>query len=1292
MTDVASIGVEVHTTNGDRATRQLDDFASATDRAEKGSKGATSAASMYSKELATLLRSIDRTLITLTALNRAQSGVTQQALKNAEAQIRQARAMDASADAAEQLAREQAAAAAATAKAGKSAQVAAVHFDTLFDMYDRDFHAHYVAGMNKVEEVNKKVDKTNKYVTQSALNLSRQFADVGVTAAMGMSPLLILVQQGPQIADALITAKTQGVSFGEAFKHIRGSVAPLIPLFVTIAAILGTLAAAFGLFERSIDKMTKRQTTWGDTFQATLNVIGRNIMSGPLGTGIRWLGKTWDMLLDAMVNGVTDAWDRITGFWGAAIEILIKHWRNFPQALQAIMIGAVNQTIQTVEGMINAVAHGINRFTSVFGIEAIKDVEIPRIKQANNEIAADFEKTLQRRIAASKEARERFGKDIAKEADKLAAAREKGKKGAAQEKKDLKEINEAAIAAAKAYQELTDEVFAFTDAMRGDLQDSGMTQFQKVQRDIMRGLSALKLWEQGLLTIRGIEARMNAEVLLEQAEAIQLVNVELENTPDKWNDATKGLQEFESEAERLAALFNEIKSTWDDIFDAIANRDWVSAFAGLQKALRDLSTAMKSGTATDKVTAVAAVGQAVGSAVGGRTGRVIGGAASGAALGFQVAGPWGALAGGILGGISGLLGKSEKAKRREAEAQKALERAAEIAAQRLEMEAELLGLQGKATESLAASRKRELESMDLSLRSLQEQIYQERDAAEMRQLNIDLMRALGREQEALTMSRNEELRAIVDVQKPIKQAIWAIEDLNDALAKLDAKAQQTADIQASILRAKGDEAGALAIERERELAAMDESLRPLQRQAWAFIDAQNAVQAAQKAFDDAVTEAERAAERARDDYQRAIDAAQDAVDKAKDNLRTALDAQRAVFEETIQNLSALKDALTEFDKELQFNTAMNNQGPIEQYRLLRREFDRLNALDVKDPDRRANLQEVGQAFLEASKEASATSSDYNADLQAVRRAIAATMTGIDQGISEAQAQIEALEAIAAAQGLTTESVLSVEEAVKALEAANKSYAEIQAAANQTLQDELKTQQDGIDLLGKALIAAQENARTTYEAVQLTLGEVLKQQEASRAEIMAALAAAQAAAEAALAAAKAQAASAPAVFDPNGYLAKNPDIGAEYARHTSNADRAYLASLGIYNVQGFAQWHWNTQGQSEGRTFASGGAFNQGIVHRPTMFNMGLMGEAGPEAIMPLTNINGVLGVRAANDNSELSGALHAMVDRLDQTYRLMQAMAASLGRIEVILDEYNRFGLYVRGEAPGEPVETQEAA
>jgi len=54
---------------------------------------------------------------------------------------------------------------------------------------------------------------SSKALTQATLNMTRQFADVGVTAAMGMNPLMIMIQQGPQIADAFQMAAAQGLGF-----------------------------------------------------------------------------------------------------------------------------------------------------------------------------------------------------------------------------------------------------------------------------------------------------------------------------------------------------------------------------------------------------------------------------------------------------------------------------------------------------------------------------------------------------------------------------------------------------------------------------------------------------------------------------------------------------------------------------------------------------------------------------------------------------------------------------------------------------------------------------------------------------------------------------------------------------------------------------------------------------------------------------------------------------------------------------------------------------------------------
>lgn len=63
-----------------------------------------------------------------------------------------------------------------------------------------------------------------------------------------------------------------------------------------------------------------------------------------------------------------------------------------------------------------------------------------------------------------------------------------------------------------------------------------------------------------------------------------------------------------------------------------------------------------------------------------------------------------------------------------------------------------------------------------------------------------------------------------------------------------------------------------------------------------------------------------------------------------------------------------------------------------------------------------------------------------------------------------------------------------------------------------------------------------------------------------------------------------------------------------------------------------------------RKFATGGAFmGGGVVHRPTYFDIGQMGEAGTEGILPLSNINGKLGVSASGMGT---GAIVAAIEAL----------------------------------------------
>ncbi|WIX31253.1 phage tail tape measure protein [Salinicola sp. JS01] len=132
-------------------------------------------------------------------------------------------------------------------------------------------------------------------------------------------------------------------------------------------------------------------------------------------------------------------------------------------------------------------------------------------------------------------------------------------------------------------------------------------------------------------------------------------------------------------------------------------------------------------------------------------------------------------------------------------------------------------------------------------------------------------------------------------------------------------------------------------------------------------------------------------------------------------------------------------------------------------------------------------------------------------------------------------------------------------------------------------------------------------------------------------------------------------------------------------------------------------HWLRYGRAEGvAAYAQGGAFTNGIVQEPTYFDTGLMGEAGPEAIMPLTRTaDGSLGVRSLpsqpmpfidagpsttvdlrpvvaelqalrQDNVELRARLDALVETSSDTAVHTRATAAHSKRTAENVAEGNR--------------------
>jgi len=327
--------------------------------------------------------------------------------------------------------------------------------------------------------------QSGKAMTQAGLNLSRQFADIGVTAAMGMNPLMILIQQGPQIADAFATAKTQGLGFSALMRGMGAAIAPFLPIILAVGAALGTAATVFGLFHRELakgypkditvgmnlteeqlERVTSKTVTFGDTFAATFTVIGRRIMDSPIGDALEWIGEKFNEVVDWIVKTWVDGWAFQIGVAIGAYRTIIDQWKMFPSAFGDMIISGVNVAIRAIQDLLNKAADGLNLFVAGFNSNPLVMIPIPEIGDINlgqleNQYAGAgaslgeaFSANVVSGIATAREEMSRFAQDIGSEALRRARARatkeagkaNRGRGGQSDEEKRaeaLRDINDA---------------------------------------------------------------------------------------------------------------------------------------------------------------------------------------------------------------------------------------------------------------------------------------------------------------------------------------------------------------------------------------------------------------------------------------------------------------------------------------------------------------------------------------------------------------------------------------------------------------------------------------------------------------------------------------------------------------------------------------------------------------------------------------------------------------------------------------------------------------------------------
>lgn len=358
-------------------------------------------------------------------------------------------------------------------------------------------------------------------------------------------------------------------------------------------------------------------------------------------------------------------------------------------------------------------------------------------------------------------------------------------------------------------------------------------------------------------------------------------------------------------------------------------------------------------------------------------------------------------------------------------------------------------------------------------------------------------------------------------------------------------------MEIAIMRLSGDEIGAVAAERAIELAALDDSLKPMQERIWALQDAAKEEQFWAGQVDDARSKLTAA-------YDRESTALKDTIDR---------------FGEFGKSLRAFRDSLLTGD--------MSTLSPEQKYQQTKARFDKTYSLALAgDPEAMAALESVSNEFLQASKDYNASSTAYAQDFNRVRDALGKAANAADAQVSIASRQLAALDRQVAGLIDINESVLSVVEAIGALKSAEAARAAVKA---------------GTAGGGKADAAFVESLYGEYlgrksDAPGLAFWTDAMKRGATPADVIA------------------------------GFL---------------NSD------------------------EYKTKKFAEGGIFTNGVVSQPTRFDMGEMGEAGPEAIVPLVRTSKGLGVRMVGAGAA-GGTDAAVAAKLDAV--LVELRAANVQR------------------------------
>lgn len=1037
-----------------------------------------------------------------------------------------------------------------------------------------------------------------KVAQQAGLNLSRQFADIAVTGAMGMNPLMILIQQGPQVADAFMMAKTQGMGFSAVLSSLATQIAPVVALLTPLALVAGTAAVGFGLLHRELakgypdditdglgltaeqlDRVKDRTVTMGDTWKATIDVMGKYLTQGPIGDGLDWLDKRWNAWLDDVTKNTVTEVATIVGVFIGGYRAIAGQWQNLPAIFQDLTAKAFNFVIDGVEKLVNANIAGINAI-----IKAATEWTGAAAPQIGN---ADLSGFKMQDSGAGQYAVKAITAEVVQAISDARAG--------------MSKLYEEAGAGARKYatDRALEQAGKANKTPKGAAAPRDMSDERAAQFDAMLAQALAEELQARLAVTREVEARakLEKEILDQQARVkdAQVARQRANIVDDK------GLSDAKRK-ELLAQL---------DLVDAANARA-----AGLrrraieeekQEALAQEALALRTAESDAQVRLLSSTRNLERSAAGRRAidldilklqqelerGQLEQVVASTTATETQKK-----IAQALLGQLNAIHGNETSAAYRMEDAYDDAAKAANDVANAFERQ-DWYGLANGLADAMKALK---LAFSDLGTTAT-------KIGAAAGIANIAGQFIGGKAGGALSGAAGGAMAgfqlggpwgaAIGGVlggvaslfggnkEKQRQKAQQEAADIANAQAIAQERANQQAELELRMLQLSGDEVAATALQRENELKALTGVNRALQEHVYELED-----------WAKAVSEAKDAVSKAEDDLRDAYNAERDrlqgiigGVDAARDVLRDAYQRERAAIEGTATSLRSLIDTLSDFRAELD----MASSSPGLQYRTAWQQFASAAPEDIAT---------TGRSFVDVSRSTSATDLDFQRDLAAVRRKTDEASATAKTQLTNAERQLVALESLVSPLLAVNDNLLSVEEAVSRLATAE------QAAAMASAE--------------MARLDAQVGALITINSSVLSVAQAVANLEGAIGAL--------ARAEASKPTGGASGASYEAVGF-SGYVDRNADLAALYASGSGMAAGRTKEEFGAY--------HWERYGQGEDRFYRP---FARGGDH---MGGLRLVGEEGPEL-----EATGPSRIFSARQTQQLLGGdysrLEALVERLTE--------------------------------------------